>query len=109
MRLGTGLVLIALILLFAAFGWKAFGVLALFGLALVLAAIAIVAAAVWKVRKGMREALRRLEQAMPGPPAGAGGPPPGNEPGRPDAIDVPGRVVRKPRDGADTPEELDEA
>jgi len=103
MRLGTGILLLALILLFAAFGWTAFGVLALVALGILLAAVAIVAAAVWKVRKGMREALRHLEKAMPPPPGAA--PPPAA--GRPGAIDVEARVVRKPRDGADAPEDLE--
>src|SRR5687767_4844475 len=101
MRAGTILVLLALILLFAAFGWRAFGVLALTALAFVLLAVAAVAVGLWAIKRRMRRRLEGLGVAVERhlrSQAAAGGPA-----AREGAIDAEA-TVRKPRDGADEPE-----
>jgi membrane protein implicated in regulation of membrane protease activity len=99
MRTGTILVLLGLIFLFAYFGWAAFGILALSVLVFFVLAIAVVVVALWVVKRRMQRKLAELghaveerlrsQRAMDA---------------RGDAIDA--EVVRKPRDGADDPEQL---
>lgn len=107
MRTGTLLFWLAVLLLFAAFGLKAFGWLLLFALAVVVLGVGAVAVAFWAIQRRMRRNLEALTRAMAGErggPGGAGKPPPGpGGDGRGDVIDV--EPVRKPRDGADAPEE----
>lgn len=113
MRPGTILVLLGAIVLFAAFGWQVFGWIALSILGFLLLAALILAWALWRVkvrvRRTMESVARDLEARLraagarppndPNDPSGRGG---GSRPG---AIDVEGRV-RKPRDGADDPDQL---
>lgn len=104
MRAPAILVLLGLIVLFAVFGIQVFGWILAFILLLLVLAIAAVAAGLWAIKRRMRrrlqelgvavearlreeEASRRAEQARTG------------------AIDVEGTVVRRPRDGADQPED----
>lgn len=102
MRTGAILAWLAFILLFAAFGLKAFGWLLLFGLVLVLLGVGALLLAFWSIKRRMRRNLEQLTRAMAGERGGPGGE--GRPGGRRDAIDVEA-VVRKPRDGADAPEE----
>jgi predicted lysophospholipase L1 biosynthesis ABC-type transport system permease subunit len=105
LRTGTILLLLALVLLFAAFGLKVFGWLLLFGLVLVLLGVGAVLVAFWAIKRRLRRNLEQLGRAMAGQhggPGGTGQPPPGRG-GSGDVIDV--EPVRKPRDGADAPEE----
>lgn len=102
MRTGPVLLLLAFVVLFAAFGLRVFGWLLAFGLAVVLLGVGAVLVAVWTIKRRMRRNLEQLARAM----AGERGAPPGPEgpaARRRDAIDV--EPVRKPRDGADAPEE----
>ncbi len=114
MRIGTFVVLAALVVLFAVFGWKAFGYLALFALLVVLFAVGSVAWALYRVRRRLEKTLE--EAARRFTPPGGNGPDRGAGPGtgaatrpseaaRRGAIDVEGHV-RKPRDGADDPDSL---
>ena len=100
MRTGTILVLLALILLFAAFGIQVFGWILAFILGTLLLAILAVAIGLWAIKRRMRRKLEELGVAMEQQLRRAG---PGTDP-RGDAIDVEG-TVRRPRDGADAPDE----
>lgn len=103
MRTGTILALLALILLFAAFGWRAFGILALTALAFVLLAVGAVAVGLWAIKRRMRRKLEELGVAVEQhlrSQAEAGR--------REDAIDAEA-TVRRPRDGADDPERMGDA
>ena len=100
MRTGTILALLALVLLVAAFGLRVFGWLLAFGLLVVVLAFGALAAAFWAIKRRMRRNLERLARAMADERSG---PEPPGAPARRDAIDV--EPVRKPRDGADAPEE----
>lgn len=118
MRTGTILLLLGAVLLFAFFGWKAFGVLALSVLAFLLLALLIVAWALWRVKVRVRRTMESVARDLEARLRAAGARPPSdpNAPNAPDvpfgggsrrdAIDVEGRV-RKPRDGADDPDQLD--
>jgi uncharacterized protein (DUF58 family) len=103
MRAGAILALLALVLLVAAFGLRAFGWLLVFALAVVLLGVGAVVVAVWSIRRRMRRTLEQLTRALAAERGGPGEGAPG--PGaRRDAIDVQ-PVVRRPRDGADEPKE----
>lgn len=101
MRVGTLLVLLGLILMSFFFGWQAFGDIALFVLLLLAAALSLLAWSLYRIRRRMEQSVE-LAARMFGQAAGA---PPGRQPGPADAIDVKGRV-RRPRDGADDPDDL---
>ena len=108
MRPGTLLVLLALMLLFAFFGWQVFGWIALSLLLFVLLGVGFLALALWRlkvrVRRKMEEVARDLEAKLRA--AGATVPP--DHEGTPrDSIDAQ-YTVRKPRDGADDPDPLDQ-
>lgn len=107
MRRGTILVLLGLILLFAYFGWAAFGILALTVLVVVAVAIGAVAFALWRIKRTMRRNLERLTQVLVDDARARPGDrgPAETQARRADAIDVEGRV-RRPRDGADDPDAL---
>ena len=109
MRPGTALVLLGLVLMVAFFGWRAFGYLVLFGLLLVVVAVGAVALALYRIKRRLeqtvQEAARQFQQAAQArgaPPDASAGP---SAAARRDAIDV-DAVVRKPRDGADDPDNL---
>lgn len=101
MRAGTILVLLGLIVLFAAFGFQVFGWILAFILATLLLAIGAVALGLWAIKRRMRRKLQELgvavEERLRSQAAS------GRGPARGDAIDVEG-TVRRPRDGADEPE-----
>lgn len=108
MRTGTIVVLLGLILLFAVFGWQVFGWIALSVLVFVILAVGILLLALWRlkvrVRRKMQEVARELEAKLRA--AGATIPP--DHDGTPhDSIDAEYKV-RKPRDGADDPDLLDQ-
>jgi phosphate/sulfate permease len=88
MRTGTGIALLLLIVLIAAFGWKVLGFLVLAILLIpVLLIVAAFAVLVW-FRRRARQAAARFQEAIQN--AQARRPPPAS---RPDAIDVEGRDV----------------
>lgn len=106
MRAGTIVALLAAILLFAAFGWRLFQALALTFLVVLLLALAAVTVGIWVIKRRMERRMQELAAAVGeqlrarrdlGDDAGAGP--------RPGSIDAEGRVVRRPRDGADAPED----
>ncbi|MEA3165397.1 MAG: hypothetical protein QOJ26_249 [Thermoplasmata archaeon] len=100
MRPSTIVVLLGLIVLFAFFGIQVFGWILAFVLATLLLAIAAVAVGLWYVKRRMRRKLEELGVAMERHLRDRSA-----EAGRSDAIDVEGEV-RKPRDGADEPDQL---
>jgi O-antigen ligase len=108
MRTGTILAWLAVIVLFAAFGLKVFGWILLFALAAVVLGVGAVLVAFWAIQRRMRRNLEQITRAMAGE---RGGPGDASRPDRAgggrggsgDVIDV--EPVRRPRDGADAPEE----
>jgi membrane protein implicated in regulation of membrane protease activity len=100
MRPGTILVLLGLILLFAYFGWAAFGILALSILLFLVLAVGAVAVGLWVIKRRMRRRLEELGHVMEQHLRQQAG----RQGARDDAIDVEA-TVRRPRDGADEPEE----
>ena len=100
MRPGTILVLLGLILLFAYFGWKAFGILAISFLVFLLLALGAVVVGLWVIKRRMRRKLEELGYAVEQRLRAQAG---RDDARRGDAIDVEA-TVRKPRDGADEPE-----
>lgn len=101
-RAGPLLVLLVLLVLVAAAGVEALGWIVLFALVLVLLAVGAVALAIWSIKRRMRRNLERLADLLAGQRGGGAPPPPDPRGG---AIDVQG-TVRKPRDGADDPDDL---
>ncbi|MFA5943324.1 MAG: hypothetical protein WC876_02535 [Candidatus Thermoplasmatota archaeon] len=98
MRQGTLLALLGLIVLFAAFGLRVFGWLLAFILGTIVLALVAVATGLWVIKRRMRRRLEELgiaveHQMRNQTPAARG-----------DVIDVEGHV-RKPRDGADEPQD----
>lgn len=101
MRTGTILVLLGLILLFAYFGWQAFGILAATFLIVLLLAVGAVFVGLWVIKRRMRRKLQELGHVVEQHLRARAGE--GREARRGDAIDVEA-TVRRPRDGADEPE-----
>ena len=111
MRPGTILVLLGVILLFAVFGWQVFGWIALSILGFLLLAALIVVWALWRVKVRVQRTMETVARDLESRLRASGSQPPNDPSGpfagsRKDAIDVEGRV-RKPRDGADDPDQLD--
>lgn len=102
MRAVTILVLLGLIVLFAFFGWRAFGIVALTFLLVLVLALGTVAAGLWVIKRRMRRKLEELRQVLA--TASARTASVATPPERDDVIDVEGQV-RKPRDGADKPDD----
>jgi membrane protein implicated in regulation of membrane protease activity len=105
MRPGTAIVLLGLILLFAYFGWAAFGIIALSVVIFLLLGAAAVVVGLWVIQRRMRKKVEELGKAMEREMGAAFGRTEQRR-SREDAIDVEGHV-RKPRDGADDPDALD--
>jgi hypothetical protein len=99
MRTSTMVLLTGLVLLVALFGWGALGALALGILVVLLLAGLAIAGSLWMLKRRMRRAMEEVAARF-----AASQPPP--SPGRPDSITVEAREVRRPRDGADDPDDL---
>lgn len=100
MRPGTILILLGLILLFAYFGWAAFGILTVSILVFLALAVVAVAVGLWVIKRRMRRRMEELGHVMEQHLRRQAG----HQGGRDDAIDVEA-TVRRPRDGADEPDE----
>ncbi|HUR26129.1 MAG TPA: hypothetical protein VM327_08980 [Candidatus Thermoplasmatota archaeon] len=101
MRTGTIVVLLGFILLFAFFGFKLFGwLLAFFFLTLLVGILAVVVG-IWVIKRRMRRKLAALGVAVEERLRRQAEQ---DKALRPEAIDVEG-TVRRPRDGADEPEQ----
>lgn len=107
MRRSSLLLLLVAILLFALFGWRFIGAVFLSLVLFLLLAVGAVVAGLWYIRRRMERKVLELAKAMESQLERAARAPwtPPN-----DAIDVEGKVQgprrRKPRDGADDPEQL---
>lgn len=108
MRRSGMVLLLAVILLFALFGWRVLGAVFLSLLLFLLLAVGAVFAGLWYIRRRMERKVLELAKAMESQLERAA-----RAPWTPpeDAIDVEGKVQgprrRKPRDGADDPDQLD--
>lgn len=96
MAMGRGslIIVLALILLFALFGWRTLGILVV--LLLLIPTLLVVGAfvLVWWFKRRMKKAAKHFEQAILGAAQREARMPP--VPGRDDAIDVEGRVKGPP-------------